>query len=70
MRIAAELLEAPALKDELANFRRNVTSAGRQSFGARVGQHDDLLLATSLCVWWIAYRKKRGTSVGTVKGLF
>jgi hypothetical protein len=52
LRIAKELREAGPLKEELANFQRSVSAAGRQSYSARVGMHDDLVLATALAVWW------------------
>ena len=42
LRIAAELLEASAAKDELKNLRRHVTNAGRATFSAPSGSHDDL----------------------------
>jgi len=52
LRIAKELREAGPLKEELANFQRSVSAAGRQTYSARVGMHDDLVLATALAVWW------------------
>ena len=51
LRFAAELTEASALRDELATFQRSVSAAGRAQYSARVGKHDDLVLAVALCVW-------------------
>lgn len=48
---APELHEAGAMEGELADFRRKVSSAGRYSFEARVGKHDDLVLAVSIALW-------------------
>jgi hypothetical protein len=51
LRFAASLLEGEALKNELQDFQRHVNTAGRASYQARVGKHDDLVLAVSLAVW-------------------
>jgi hypothetical protein len=48
---AAELLEAGAMKEELKDFKRKVSAAGRYQYEARVGRHDDLVLAVSIAVW-------------------
>lgn len=69
LRFAAELGEAHALAEELKDFRRHVTSAGRQSFQARLGKHDDLVLSVSLAVWWCTMRRKFWASVGPLRGL-
>jgi hypothetical protein len=50
--IAKKLRETGPLVEELKNFQRSVSAAGRQSYSARVGMHDDLVLATALAVWW------------------
>jgi hypothetical protein len=52
LRIAKELREAGPLAEELKNFQRSVSAAGRASYEARVGMHDDLVLAVSLATWW------------------
>src|SRR5262249_4095481 len=52
LRIAEELRETGPLVEELKNFHRSISAAGRQTYSARVGMHDDLVLATSLAVWW------------------
>ncbi len=56
LRFAAELLEAGAMADELKDFRRKVSSAGRYSFEARTGRHDDLVLACSIGLWALVGR--------------
>ena len=58
LRIAKELRETPALKTELKDFRRHVSEAGRYSFAAREGQHDDLVLAVAIALWRAARRKR------------
>jgi hypothetical protein len=70
LRFAAELTEAPALAEELKDFRRHVGAAGRATFQARVGKHDDLVLGVSLCVWWATERRKYRTLVGPLRGLY
>jgi len=52
LRIVKELREAGPLAEELKNFQRSVSAAGRATYAARVGKHDDLVLATALAVWW------------------
>jgi hypothetical protein len=54
LQIAAELKEAEALRSELRDFQRHVSAAGRSSYNAREGAHDDLILATALCAWFIS----------------
>lgn len=52
LRIAKELKEARALVEELQNFRATISEAGYARFGARSGQHDDLVLAVAIGAWW------------------
>ena len=59
LKFAAELAEASAMADELKDFRRSVSAAGRFSYEARVGRHDDLVLAVSLGVWNFVGRPKQ-----------
>jgi hypothetical protein len=56
LRFAAELLEAGAMQEELKDFRRKVSVAGRYTFEARVGKHDDLVLAVAIGLWAIVGR--------------
>src|SRR5262245_37260670 len=56
LRIAATLLQANALAEELKDFRRKVSDAGRQSYSARASAHDDLVLSISLASWWVSRR--------------
>ena len=58
LRIAKELRETPALETELKDFRRHVSEAGRYSFQARTGAHDDLVLAVAIPLWRAVRRKK------------
>jgi hypothetical protein len=48
---AKELHEASAMELELTDFRRKVSVAGRYTFEARVGKHDDLVLAVAIGLW-------------------
>ena len=44
---------APVLSRELTTFKVRVTPAGNEVFGAwRERDHDDLVLAVALCVWY------------------
>src|SRR5262245_48996629 len=53
-----KLRESPALEQELKDFRRHISEAGRYSFAARESQHDDLILATAIALWSAVKRKK------------
>jgi hypothetical protein len=52
LRFAKDLAEAGAMAAELKDFRRFVSAAGRSTWEARSGQHDDLVLSVGLAVWW------------------
>jgi hypothetical protein len=54
LRFAAALSEATAMKDELLDFRRKLSDAGRATYAARTGAHDDLVLAVAIACWWIS----------------
>ncbi len=69
LRIAAELTEAGALAEELKEFRRKVSAAGRSSYEARVGKHDDLVLACAIALW-VACQPPRRIYVGAIRGLW
>jgi hypothetical protein len=51
LRIAADILDSEALKDELKDFQRKVSAAGRMTWDARVGKHDDLILSVAIALW-------------------
>lgn len=71
LRFAEALTDAGALREELRDFRRMVTAAGRATFSARVGAHDDLVLAVALATWRLANRNERTMSLGhELKGFY
>jgi hypothetical protein len=51
---STQLSEAEAFKAEIADFRRNVSGAGRMQYEARQGKHDDMILSVALAVWWLS----------------
>jgi hypothetical protein len=51
LKIQDSLPEAKVLRAELEDFRAVVTDAGRWTFGARSGAHDDLVLALAIACW-------------------
>jgi hypothetical protein len=63
--IAAALAESHALKNELIDFRRTVSQAGRATYTARGGQHDDLVLSVACAVWWAKRPPAPAASFGT-----
>jgi hypothetical protein len=42
LKIAAALSDAGALQEELKDFQRKVSEAGRATYNARTGAHDEL----------------------------
>lgn len=68
LRIAKGLPEAAVLAHELAEFRVSFTAAGAMTFGARVGRHDDLVLALAIALWQAALPKVRLGTARVVVG--
>jgi hypothetical protein len=62
LKFSPELGEAEALKQEFSEFRMRTTDAGRLTFGAREGRHDDLILGLAIAVWG-AQARARGHRV-------
>jgi hypothetical protein len=53
LRIVPRLKDAKTLVDELKTFTVKVTAAGNDTYGNwRDGEHDDMVLATALAVWY------------------
>jgi hypothetical protein len=48
------LKDWPILRRELLNFRPEITRGGAETWNARSGEHDDLVLALGLAVWKLA----------------
>jgi hypothetical protein len=51
LKVAKPLRLAETLKKELLDFRVRVTKAANETFTARDGAHDDLVLAVAMAVW-------------------
>jgi hypothetical protein len=56
LKIAAALSDAGALQEEWKDFQRKVSDAGRATYNARTGAHDDLVLAVAIALWWATSR--------------
>jgi hypothetical protein len=52
LHVAASLTEAESLREELRDFQRHVTASGANTWSARAGKHDDIVLAVSYGIWW------------------
>jgi hypothetical protein len=63
LRIAKSLPEAQVLVTELQDFRASISEAGYASFGARVGKHDDLVLALALACWHLVGQWRNRVSI-------
>jgi hypothetical protein len=51
LKIAPAIVESEALKGELKDFSRKVSEAGRVTYDARSGAHDDLVLAVAIALF-------------------
>lgn len=51
LKFAAALEELEVLKHELQNFQVRISDSGFDSYNARSGAHDDLVLAVALALW-------------------
>jgi hypothetical protein len=49
---ADDLALKEVTQDELTNFQRHITAAGRATFEARSGKHDDIVLSVGFALWW------------------
>ncbi len=47
---------ADALLGELAAFQEKITARGHDTYAAASGEHDDLVLAVALAVWFAEVR--------------
>ena len=61
---STQLTEAEAFKAEIADFRRNVSGAGRMQYEARQGRHDDMILSVALAVWFLSRPRNQPTVIG------
>ncbi len=52
LKFAARLPMLEVLLDELRAFEVQVTAAANVTYNARVGTHDDLVLAVAQAAWW------------------
>ena len=51
LKVPPGLEHADTLKRELQDFKVKITDAANETFSAREGAHDDLVLATALPIW-------------------
>lgn len=56
LKIASNIADAGALKDELQDFARKVSESGRVTFNARSGSHDDLVLSLAIALFFALNR--------------
>ncbi len=58
LKIAAELPEVSILTQEMQTFQVGISQSGFDSYNARTGAHDDLVLALAMALW-LAHRTPR-----------
>ena len=68
LRFSKHLTESSALAEELRDFERSVGSAGRQTYSARSGKHDDLILCIAIAGWWVSRPPPEQASVAIYSG--
>jgi hypothetical protein len=60
LRIAGGLKHAGSLEHEAAAFTMKLSASGHDTYNAREGEHDDLLLAVALSVWYARQHGRAG----------
>ena len=60
LRIAEKMREGRALVEEMIRMRVRITESAHEQFGAKVGAHDDLVLALALAVWRARSQEAKG----------
>jgi len=61
LNFAANMRDGTTLRKELAAMRVSMTAGGREKYGAKSGEHDDLVLATALMAWGLKKVGKKAT---------
>jgi hypothetical protein len=61
LKIADTIADSEALKEELKDFNRKVSEAGRVTWGARGTKHDDIVLAVAIALWDATHRVTSGS---------
>ena len=51
IKFADKLPDVPVLIRELQNYQSKITAAAHETFNAREGEHDDIVLAVAVAVW-------------------
>jgi hypothetical protein len=64
--VAPTLKEAEVLKAELGDFWRRTTASGHTQFEAREGRHDDLVLASTIALWYARTIGNQSLGMGRV----
>ena len=59
IRAASELELWPTLRSEMESFTAEITETGHDTYEARQGEHDDLVLALALPVWLAEWKRRR-----------
>jgi len=51
LQIGKDVNDADAVKAEMQDFRRKISDAGRTSWDAKAGKHDDLIMSMAIALW-------------------
>lgn len=62
IKAASELELWPTLRGEMESFTAEITQTGHDTYEARQGEHDDLVLALAMPVWLSDWRRRRPES--------
>jgi hypothetical protein len=65
LKFSIHLTESHALAEELRDFERHVGAAGRNTYEARSGKNDDLVMSVAMACWWATRPKPQPAGWGT-----
>jgi hypothetical protein len=63
IKAASELDLWPTLRGEMESFTAEITQTGQDTYEARQGEHDDLVLALAMPLWLSDWRRRRPESI-------
>lgn len=66
LKFASDVPDLEVLRNEIQNFNAERSETGHASFGAREGEHDDLVLALAIGLWYGCNRQEWYVHTGAI----